>query len=132
MDLSFASAYSWFRNSLEMQGKYVEAFDWFIQAQGVLGANYETIQLYKRIYQKSGYQAVLREYVERFDKSINQYYVGALLEADVGNKDKAFEYLEIAYQRREWGMNSLLIERRLDPLRDDPRFAELVARVGLK
>jgi Tfp pilus assembly protein PilF len=131
MDQKFASAYSWVRNVSEMQGNYAEAFDWFLQAQGVLGADWQTIQLYKKIYQKSGYQAVLREYVERFDQSINQYYVGALLYADIGNKDKAFEYLEIAYQRREWGINSLLIERRLDPLRDDPRFAGLVNRVGL-
>jgi TolB-like protein/Tfp pilus assembly protein PilF len=132
MDASFASAYSWLRNSAEMQGNYAEAFDWFLQAQGVLGADWQTIQLYKRIYQKSGYHAVLREYVERFDGSINQYYVGAVLHAYIGNKDKAFEYLEIAYQRREWGLNSLLIERRLDPIRDDPRFAGLVSRVGLK
>jgi len=45
----------------------------------------------------------LRDYAERFDKSINQYYIGAILNAQIGNKDKAFEYLEKSYQRREWG-----------------------------
>jgi len=131
MDECFASAYSWLRNILELEGNYAEAFDWFIKAQRIVGTDEETIRQYETIRQKSGYQAVLRAYVERFDKSINQYYVAALLYADIGNKDKAFEYLDIAYQRREWGINSLLVEPRLNALRGDPRFSELVKKVGL-
>jgi len=133
MDENFSSAYLWLRNALEMQGNYSEAFEWFMKAQAVLNADEETIQLYKTAYQTSGYQGVLREYAKKFDKvSINQYYIGAILNAQIGNKDEAFEYLEKSYQRREWGMNSLLIEPHLDSLRNDPRFDELVKRVGLK
>ena len=60
------------------------------------------------------------------------YYIGGILNAQIGDKDKAFEYLETSYQRREWGMNSLLIEPLLEPLRSDPRFQDLVKRVRLE
>ncbi len=52
--------------------------------------------------------------------------------AKVGHKEKAFEYLEQLYQRRELWMSLLKVEPGLDSLRDDPRFDELVKRVGLK
>jgi hypothetical protein len=95
-------------------------------------ADEETIQLYKTTYQTSGWQGVLRERVKRFDKGDQAYFYGAAYNAPLGNKDKAFEYLEKAYQRREWGLATLQVEPRLDSLRDDPRFDELVRRVGFK
>ncbi len=52
--------------------------------------------------------------------------------AKVGNKDKAFECLEKSYQRREPWMSLLKVEPGLDSVRDDPRFDELIKRVGLE
>ena len=60
------------------------------------------------------------------------YFQGAIEHAKIGHKDKAFEYLEKSYQRRETWMNMLKVEPGLDSLRDDPRFDELVKRVGLE
>jgi hypothetical protein len=56
----------------------------------------------------------------------------ACMAAQAGDKDKALEYLEKSSQRREWGMGYLRIDPSLDVLRGDPRFDELVKRVGLK
>jgi serine/threonine protein kinase/tetratricopeptide (TPR) repeat protein len=55
----------------------------------------------------------------------------AVASALVGNRDQAFEYLEKAYSD---GDNELLIGIRypaLDSLRSDPRFADLMRRLGL-
>jgi hypothetical protein len=55
----------------------------------------------------------------------------AVAAALVGNRDEAFEYLEKAYSD---GDNELLIGIRypaLDSLRSDPRFADLMRRLGL-
>jgi hypothetical protein len=51
--------------------------------------------------------------------------------AELGDKERAFEWLNVAYQERNDGLISLKIEFALDPLRSDPRFAELVRKVGL-
>jgi hypothetical protein len=48
------------------------------------------------------------------------------------NKDAAFEYLEKLYQRREFSINYVQVDPRLDGLRDDPRFHEFVKRVEKK
>lgn len=55
----------------------------------------------------------------------------AALYAGLGNKDEAFKWLNTAYEQRDWQMESLKTDFLLDPLRSDPRFAELVRRVGL-
>ncbi len=130
MDQTFASAYMWLRNSLEMQQKHAEAFEWFIKAQNVLGTDESVVRRYQNAYAESGYAGVMREHA-KFADTYNQYYIGGILNAQIGDKDKAFEYLQNSYQRREWGMNSLLIEPQLEPLRSDPRFKALVEKVGL-
>jgi hypothetical protein len=49
--------------------------------------------------------------------------------AGLGDRDQAFAWLEKAFDERPRTMLSLKINRRLDPLRSDPRFADLVRRV---
>ena len=51
--------------------------------------------------------------------------------AGLGDKDEAFAWLERAYTERRGRLASLLVEPLLEPLRADPRFADLVHRVGL-
>jgi hypothetical protein len=51
--------------------------------------------------------------------------------ADLGDKDQAFKWLNIAYQERDFSLIGLKTDFLLDPLRSDPQFAELVRKVGL-
>ncbi len=51
--------------------------------------------------------------------------------AELGKKDDAFRWLNIAYQERDGGLLMLKTDFTLDSLRSDPRFAELVRKVGL-
>ena len=51
--------------------------------------------------------------------------------ADLGDKDDAFQWLNTAYQDHDWLLIGLNTDVRLDPLRSDPRFADLVRKVGL-
>jgi tetratricopeptide (TPR) repeat protein len=59
-------------------------------------------------------------------------YPLALIHLALGEKDEAIRLLEKAYDERgiQLGGNtgSLKIDKRLDPLRGDPRFEELVAK----
>jgi serine/threonine protein kinase/tetratricopeptide (TPR) repeat protein len=55
----------------------------------------------------------------------------AIIHLGLGEKDAAFESLEKAYQERSEGLSSLMVEPRWDSLRADPRFADLLKRIGL-
>jgi len=48
-----------------------------------------------------------------------------------GEKDKAFEWLQIAFDNHDGGMPSLLVDPVLRGLRDDARYKNLVVKVGL-
>ena len=55
----------------------------------------------------------------------------ARLGAEVGEREKAFGYLEAAFAERSSGLVLLKVDSAWDPIRDDPRFAALVKRVGI-
>ena len=59
-------------------------------------------------------------------------YTIATLYADLGDKDQAFQWLNSAYQERDASLAGLKTDFALDPLHSDPRFAELVRKVGLQ
>jgi tetratricopeptide (TPR) repeat protein len=50
--------------------------------------------------------------------------------AGLGDKEKAFALLEIAYAERRGALFYLNVDPLFEPLRSDPRFADLVRRVG--
>jgi len=55
----------------------------------------------------------------------------AQLYADLGDKDQAFRWLNTAYQERDFFLMDLKTSFLSDPLRSDPRFAELLRKMGL-
>jgi len=48
-----------------------------------------------------------------------------------GETDKAFEWLQIAFDNRDGGTLSLLIDPLLRDLRADPRYKSLLTKLGL-
>ena len=55
----------------------------------------------------------------------------AIIYIGLGEKDKAFAYLEEANKMHDLSIMRLKVERRFDPLRSDPRFNDLVRRIGI-
>jgi TolB-like protein/Flp pilus assembly protein TadD len=55
----------------------------------------------------------------------------ALIHIGLGDKNRAFEWLEKAYQDRNPTLSGLRVDPRFDPLRDDPRFRDLLLRMNL-
>jgi tetratricopeptide (TPR) repeat protein len=69
-------------------------------------------------------------------KSAENNYVSpysvAVIYAGLGNKDKTFEWLERAYSDRSYYLPVYLTtDERLDAFHSDPRYKDLVRRVGL-
>ena len=48
-----------------------------------------------------------------------------------GEADKAFEWLQIAFDDHDGGILSLSVDPLLRGLRDDPRYKNLLAKLGL-
>lgn len=75
-------------------------------------------------------QKILAELKERAKQSPVAPAHFAIIYAGLGEKDRAFEWLEKAYKDRP-GPPLLAIDLMLDSLRSDPRFADLARRKGL-
>jgi tetratricopeptide (TPR) repeat protein len=58
-------------------------------------------------------------------------YQAATLLASIGEKDAAFAELNTAYENREAFLVMIKVDARMDSLRDDPRFKELLRKMGL-
>ena len=58
-------------------------------------------------------------------------YTLAQLYADLGDKEQAFAWLDTAYREHDWLLTQMRADFLLDPLVTDPRFGELVQKVGL-
>jgi hypothetical protein len=57
-------------------------------------------------------------------------YIDAQIYGHLGEKDRAFALLEQAYQGRSQGIAVLKVDPRIDALRDDPRFQDLLRRMN--
>ena len=129
MDQNYVSTYSYLTSALALQGKEAEAYDWFKKFLAYRKADQETVQVFEKAFQTSGWRGIWREWLKRIDTVGGISFDRALFNAELGNKDEAFKYLENIYQQRGIWMTYLRVEPRLDPLRDDPRFQDLLRRV---
>ena len=78
------------------------------------------------------------EYLQILDKILavprNQMrlsYQIAAIYAALEDKNKAFEWLEVAYQQKHDFLLDIKVDQKLDNLRSDPRFTQLLKKVGL-
>ncbi|OLB35152.1 MAG: hypothetical protein AUH11_15495 [Acidobacteria bacterium 13_2_20CM_57_17] len=86
-------------------------------------------------FKKSGYKGVLQSWLEGLTELSKHSYVSSYSIAEsymrMGEKQKAFEWLEKAYEEHDSGLVSLAVEPMFESLRSDPRFKEIVRRMKL-
>jgi DNA-binding winged helix-turn-helix (wHTH) protein/tetratricopeptide (TPR) repeat protein len=122
----------WIWASYELKGDHAQAFEWFMKSQKRKIP--ERLELFQNIYQTAGWRGVKQKQFE-FQKLNEQqtstnYYEMARQCAFLGDKEQAFEYLNKAIEKRQGQMFQLNVEPPFDNLRDDPRFQDLLRRVG--
>ncbi|HEV7646042.1 MAG TPA: winged helix-turn-helix domain-containing protein [Pyrinomonadaceae bacterium] len=117
---------------LAATGEYDEAGAAFQKSLSV-AHNTETFAMTGYVYARAGKRNEAYQVLEQL-YSLEYGYVGAYLPAVIysalGENDKAFEHLELAFERHEADLCLLKVNPRLDTLRDDPRFDELMIRMG--
>jgi tetratricopeptide (TPR) repeat protein len=77
-------------------------------------------------------EKILRDLQRQAKTSYVSPYMIATIYAGLGAKDRAFEFLEKAYKERSSDISYFIkADLRIDNLRSDPRFQDLLRRVGL-
>ena len=98
------------------------------RSPGVIGV---LVRAYAHAGRRTDALRLLAELKRR--KQASYIPAGAFVNAYLGfgEYDQAFDWLEHAYKEQSNILQWLKVHPFFDPLRDDPRFAELVRRVGL-
>jgi eukaryotic-like serine/threonine-protein kinase len=86
-------------------------------------------------FAKLGYNGVQQSWLDGLTEISKHGYVSSYSIAEgymrLGQKEKALEWLEKAYQEHDSGLVSIAVEPMFDPLRTNPRFADIVRRMKL-
>ena len=127
--------YLW--RSYEQQRMYKEAFE-TLQKLAAAEKDQDMVALLQRTYAASGYEKARELYVKRMLKNLQKNadqerfnpLEPAMYCALLGNREEAFTWLERAFQQRVQGLIYLQHNPDFDSLRSDPRFADLIHRIG--
>ncbi|HKV82008.1 MAG TPA: tetratricopeptide repeat protein [Candidatus Sulfotelmatobacter sp.] len=117
-------------------GRQDEAIREFQNALKLAGTDDTDLQLDLGFaYAVSGKRDEARRILARMEKLHEQGIVPsgsiAILHGALGESNDAFAWLEKAYEERDPQLTYIKAGRRFEPLRKDPRFKQLVRRVGL-
>lgn len=134
LDPNYPIALIFLGMSYDLKGEFAKAIAELQKAQQVDDTHLSLAAL-GHVYAVSGNrseaQRVIEELKELSRQKFDSTYQIAVIYAGLGDKDQAFAYLEKAYEIRSSSMVKLNVDPMLDSLRSDPRFADLVRRVGL-
>ncbi|HEX8847745.1 MAG TPA: protein kinase [Pyrinomonadaceae bacterium] len=75
-------------------------------------------------------QKMLSELKDLSERRYISTYSVAMIYVGLGEKEQALQWLARGYEERNIELAWIKVEPRLDPLRDDPRFQELLRKIG--
>jgi len=111
----------------ESKGNYPKAVEEYLKGEQVDGVPKEVLAARRRTFLKAGMRGFLQEELN----SAQTQFDFANIYARLGDKEHAFEYLDKVYKAKDHNIAFLKVEPLLDNLRSDPRFSDMLRRVGL-
>jgi TolB-like protein/Tfp pilus assembly protein PilF len=135
LDHGYWFDYCFLGRAYEQKGRLPEAIATF-QRGLTLEGNTELWSGLGHAYAASGNKAEAQKVLDHLKELSTHSYVApynvAVIYVGLGEKDEAFAWLNRAYEERSYTLAEYLTtDARLDTLHSDPRFAELVRRIGL-
>jgi len=118
----------------EIKGMKDEAVASYLKSRTLAGDTAERIAALKAAYAVSGWKGYLQKRVDemkehaRLKRYISPFSV-ALLYAQMGEKNQALAWLEKTYEERNYRLLFIKVDARLDSLRSEPQFLDLVRRI---
>jgi TolB-like protein/Flp pilus assembly protein TadD len=136
LDPSYAVGLVNIGRAYEQMGMYPQAREAFQTILKVAPDDPAILALMGHEYAVSGDKVDAEKTLTKLTETSHRKYVPAvyfaLVYIGLGRNDDAFRWLEKAYDERCEYLVYLGSEPLADPLRDDPRFARLLSRLGLK
>jgi len=135
MDPNFLPAHREIGFTYEQQGDYEKAIAELQKARQLAPNDMHVLGWLGHVYAVSGKrteaQKLLDELRERSRSGYVPAYSWGLIYTGLGNKDQAFAWLKRACDERDDWLATLKVDPRFDSLRSDPRFADMLRRIGL-
>ena len=131
---NFAWGYAWRGVALSQQGHLAEAVAALKQAVELEPGSYTILHFQGLVEAAAGNEREARTILARLEEESRQKYVCpyeiASVYVQLGESDKAFEWLEKGIDEQCDCITRLQMERWMDALRTDPRYAGIVARMA--
>lgn len=128
-------SYIWLGSSFREKKMYREAVEAFTQGRELSGNQPVMIALYGHSLALSGDATGARKALAELQRLAQSRYVASLYFAAIytglGEKGTALDWLDKAYAERSDRLIFLGVEPAADPLRSEPRFRDLLRRIGL-
>jgi eukaryotic-like serine/threonine-protein kinase len=135
LDPNFWVAHWTLGRAYEQKAMFVEAIAEIQKAIDFSGGSPLSLAALGHTYAVWGRRAEAERVLNELKESSKQGYISpygiAAIHAGLGEKDQAFIWLEKAYEERSGWLIWLRAEPISDPLRSDPRFQDLLRRIGL-
>lgn len=140
MDPNFGPAHEFLLFACEASGRYDEAIAERQSTVTIYGRESQDLALrrgaaLREAYAREGARGYWRKRLEQVMEDAKASPIDsfdpAAIYANLGEKEKSLEWLQKAYEERNEGLLHLNETAAFDNLRSDPRFADLVRRVGL-
>jgi len=126
-----SGAYRGLARTYAHMGRYEDAVRTRQKAMTISAAPPEVVEALDRAYGESGARGYWMWCLERLEGQHDRYPAyTSMYYAQLGDKDKALDLLEKAFEKHDGEMHTLKINPHWDPLRDDPRFQDLVRRMN--
>ena len=133
LDPTYAIALVNIGRAYEQKGMHAEAQAAFLKILAVAPDDPAVLALLGHDYAVSGRRDTALQITGQLKNLAGHRYVPAIYQAliytGLGEKDEAFRWMERAVEERTEYLVYLRVEPLADPLRDDPRFADLINRV---
>jgi eukaryotic-like serine/threonine-protein kinase len=134
MDPSFYRIGDWIEMAYEQKGFYDKALEARLKAMAARGSRPETMSALKAAFAASGWKGYLRKQLELMKAEVGKKslptYSMARLYARLGDNQQALEWLQKAYDKHSDYLVLLKVDPMFDETRSDPRFAELMRKIG--
>lgn len=128
--------YIWLGSAYREKQMYKDALEQFSQARKLSGDHPAMIALYGHALAVSGDTAGARKALVELQHLAQSRYVSSLYFAAIytglGERSTALAWLDRAYKERNDRLVYLGVDPIADPLRGDPRFAQLLHKIGIK